>query len=101
LKIFNAILKGITCFKHTLRSSLRGELSAELSSGFSNSIKKKPRGGPRPMMVGVQEARVPRPEKMMRTFQRMDLSVTFPHWESHMFPQGLLFVAKLRCSVPF
>ena len=53
------------------------------------------------MMVGVHEARVPRPEKMMRTFQRMDLSVTFPHWESHMFPQGLLFVAKLRCFVSF
>ena len=53
------------------------------------------------MMVGAQEARVPRPDKMMRTFQRMDLSVTFPHWESHMFPQGLLFVAKLRCFFPF
>lgn len=52
------------------------------------------------MMVGAQEARVPRPDKT-RTFQRMDLSVTFPHWESHMFPQGLLFVAKLRCFVPF
>ena len=53
------------------------------------------------MMVGVQEARVPRPEKMMRTFQRMDLSVTFPHWESHMFPRGLLFVANSDALFPF
>lgn len=53
------------------------------------------------MIVGLGEARVSRSDKIMRTFWRMDLSVTFPHWESHMSPQGLLFVAKLRHFVPF
>lgn len=53
------------------------------------------------MMAGVGEARVPGLGKIIKTLQRTDLNVTFPHWESHASPQGLLFVAKLRHSVPF
>lgn len=45
------------------------------------------------MMAGLGEARVPGWEN--RTPQRTDLSVTFPPWESHTSPQGLLLVAKL------
>lgn len=48
------------------------------------------------MMAWVGEAIVPRLSKIVRTFQRLDLSVAFPHWRSQMSPQGLLLVAKPR-----
>lgn len=54
------------------------------------------------MKVGVGGGGgVPRPQEIMSIFQRMDLSVTLPHWESHTSPKGLLFVTKLRHFVPF
>lgn len=53
------------------------------------------------MMAGLGETKVPGLGKIMRTLQRTDLSVTFPHWESRTSPQGLLFVAKLGHFVSF
>lgn len=53
------------------------------------------------LTAGAGEARAPGPGKVVRTFQRTGLSVTFPHWESHTSSQGLLLVAKKRHFIPF